>query len=1020
MKLTFTRLLVTTVLATGIAIPTSAQANGQIGAGTTSDPTKPGEDDNGPDETAARRDDIVVTGTRIVSPNYKSAAPILTVTAADIAAQGAITIEEVLNRLPQVAPNAEQSYNDGDGRQRVKLRNLGYERTLTLVDGLRMGLQNGLDVGIIPGDLVERIDVLSGGASSVYGSDAVAGVINYVMKSDFDGINLSGNYNFFNHDNRENAVTAAARKVGLRYPRGMTNDGARGNATLAVGKSLFDGMLNVSAFGSYRFAELLRLGERSTAACEVVQSDPKSADLNCSPATYTQVGTIIPLSGQNANQILVNNPDGSGTFLPRNSPGTFATPYDTTAYQRELSRINAGGFVTLKLSDAFEVHTSTLYYRSKSQTESLNQNFSRLNYVGQVPYQVNCDNPFLSASQAQVLCATRAGTSTSVPIDVRFRFDSIRAPAQRYVSDGFRQTLTFRGALLDNAWHYDISGMYSRNTSTTKYRSSPDRDRTARSLLVANRNGVPTCLSVIDGKDPACVPFNAFRPYNASQELQDYLYNAQDATEGSVSRLIQGLATVSGNLGKYGIRSPLSEDGVAIALGTEFRQELFRGVSNQSAKQQGLGPDRKYTQNIWEANVEVQVPLVQDKPWTRDLQINAGYRVSKYNRLESHFATWKVEGIWAPIDDITFRGSFNKSQRAPTVIEAQQALDVSYSTGSYMDPCASSPNPDYNPSKPASRLLPPTASLAACQATGLPANLYGSESLYCLDGCTIRGGGSGLTPETAYTKTFGVILQPRFLPGLSVSLDRFLIDLEDSIGYSAASDYLNGCLSVRIDYFCRGVIRNPGTGTLSSPTQGDPTAGFILQGTRNGYRNKTHGWDIQGSYALGLGGAGKLNFGFNGSLATLFGGQDTPDSPQRRCQGYLGRFCGEGFPKWSHGLNTTYTTPDEVAQLYVNWRYVGPMTYTSQVTNPSLGLPVDLSQVRSFYDRMPAFNYMDVSASFNVAKRFVLRFSVNNLFDKDPPIVPGSRAQDFLIRSNTVFRYDLLGRQINVGASVKF
>lgn len=1020
MKTRLTYLLLTTVLAAGVALPAAAQDT----TTPTGDPVadaKIANDEDKPQSVAGRAGDVIVTGTRIVRPNNKSAAPITTVTSAEIAAQGAINIEEVLNRLPQVAPNAEQNYNDGDGRQRVKLRNLGFERTLPLVDGLRMGLQNGLDVGIIPGDLVERVDVLSGGASSVYGSDAISGVINYIIKNKFEGLTVSGNYNFYNHENRRNAVTAAADRSFLSYPLGMTNDGARGAATVTLGKSLFDDRLNVSVFGSYRFGNLLKLGDRSTAACEVQQSNRNSPDLNCALASFTASGTIIPLSGPNANQLLVNNPDGSGTFVPINSrPGAGNTPYDTTALQRDFNRINAGGFVNLKLSDAFEVHTSTLWYRAKSQSESLNQNFSRLSYAGQVPYEVNCDNPFLSASQAQILCGAAAGTSTRVPIDVRFRFDSIRAPAVRYEQEGIRQTVSLRGRVLNDVWTYDVSGMYSRNQSTTRYRDQPGRDQTARSLLVVNRNGTPTCLSVINGTDPACVPFNAFRPNNTSTALQDYLYQTQDATEGSVSRMVQGLATFSGDLGKYGITSPLATTGVAIAFGAEYRNELYRGVANESFRAQAGGRDSAFRQNVLEGNVEVQLPLVEDKSWTKYLQVNGGYRLSKYNRLQGKFDTWKVEAIWSPIDDITFRGSFNKAQRAPTVIEATQAADVSYAVGFYQDPCASTPNPQYNPNNPSSRLLPPTATIEACRATGLPDNLYGSETLYCPQNCTVRNGGFGLTPETAYTKTFGVVLRPRFLPGLTVSIDRFLIDLNDSIGYSQANEYLNGCLQYKIDYYCRGVLRNPGTFTLSSPTQGDPTAGFVLQGTRNNFKSKAHGYDMQAQYELGLGEIGRLNFSFNGSLATLLGGQDTPTAAPRECQGYLGPFCGEGIPKWTHGLRTTYTTRDNVANISLNWRYIGPMTYTFQVTDPSLGLPLRPDAARTFYTGIKAYNYFDLSGGFNIAKRMSLNFGINNLFDRDPPIVPGSRSLDFLIRSNTVFRYDLLGRQMNVGASLRF
>ena len=160
--------------------------------------------------------EIVVTGTRIVRPNSTAAAPITSVTAADIRAQAPINVEEVLNRLPQISPDSQQNYQDSDGRQRIKLRSLGFERTLVLVDGKRLGTQNGQDTNIIPVALIERVDVLTGGASSVYGSDAVAGVVNFVMKQNFTGVRIDANYNFYNHVNQSNVVTQTAQNSASR------------------------------------------------------------------------------------------------------------------------------------------------------------------------------------------------------------------------------------------------------------------------------------------------------------------------------------------------------------------------------------------------------------------------------------------------------------------------------------------------------------------------------------------------------------------------------------------------------------------------------------------------------------------------------------------------------------------------------------------------------------------------------------------------------------------------------------
>ncbi|MGR6328248.1 TonB-dependent receptor domain-containing protein [Sphingomonas sp. XXL09] len=962
---------------------------------------------------AADPRDIIVTGTRITRPNNHSAAPITTTTAAEIAAQGATTIEEVLNRLPQVQANSEQNYADSDGRQRIKLRSLGFERTLTLVDGLRLGIQNGMDVSIIPNTLVERIDVLSGGASSVYGSDAVSGVVNFILKKNFDGIALTGNYSFYNHDNRPDAVTEAATRASFPTRSGMTNDGGRASLSLALGKTLFGGAVNITGFVAYRASESIGIGDRSNGACEVTQK-VSTGVLTCTRSTYTPAGTIVP-GGIGVGSTLVNNPNGSGTLVPWNSgPGTVANPYDEIAFQRYFNRINTGGFLTARLDDHVELYANALFYRDQSYNALPNRIYSYSAY-GSTPFQVNCDNPFLSSSQRAALCGTQ--TSGLVPLDLRYRFDGLPLVQTRFVNKGMRIVAGVRGKVLDDVWSYDLAGVYSRNTNRQIYPGNPDFNRVNRSLNVVNVNGTPTCVAAIDGTDKACVPFNAFIPFNNDAAANRYLFTSVDGSSGSISRMWQGLLVINGDLGRYGITSPLAKQGVAVAFGGEFRDEGFIGNADAQYRATNGGTDSNYAQNVWEANAEVQAPLIEDRSWTQLLQLNGGYRRSKYNMLQGSFGTWKIEGIWSPIDDISFRGSFNKAQRAPTVIEAVQAYAVDYTTaGSRNDPCASTPDP--NSSDPNAR-LPATATLIQCRRTGLPDNLYNSASLNCPDQtCTIRNGGFGLKPETAYTKTFGVVLRPRFLKGLTASADRFLIDLNDSISYIAANDFLNGCLSTGLSYYCRGVVRNPGNYTLYSVAAKNPTSGYFAQGTTNGYKSKSHGWDFQAQYTLHLGRFGSLDTSFNGSLTTLAGSQDSPDAKATNCVGYYGPFCGESLPKWKHGLRATWDTPDHIVHVSANWRHIGPMTISYNAA-PSAGLPFESTDRRAFYTGVPTYDYIDLSIGFDVAKRFGLSVSVNNLFDRDPPLVPDSRSLLGLLHSNTMFGYDLLGRQIAVGFNAR-
>ena len=274
---------------------------------------------------------------------------------------------------------------------------------------------------------------------------------------------------------------------------------------------------------------------------------------------------------------------------------------------------------------------------------------------------------------------------------------------------------------------------------------------------------MPTCRT----GGAACAPFNPFRPYNNAAAFADYAFLSTDGSQISKPSMWQVLGTVSGDLGEYGIKSPFADQGIAIAGGVEFRAERYIETADATFRQSNGGTDARFTQNIWEGNVEAQLPLVEDQSWTQLLQLNLGYRRSKYNRLEGAFDTWKIEGLWAPVDDITFRASINKAQAAPTLTQAVSASNINFVTnGSRNDPCATTPDPQ-NPG----RFLAPTASIAACRATGLPDNLYGSQTLNCPDGlCTIRNGGFNLTPETAYTKTFGIVFRVRFRSAFRVAL----------------------------------------------------------------------------------------------------------------------------------------------------------------------------------------------------------------------------------------------------------
>ncbi|KQN00607.1 TonB-dependent receptor [Sphingomonas sp. Leaf25] len=977
-------------------------------------PTPGGE----PVASTVEDDAIVVTGTRIRRPNATSAAPIQSVTSEEIRLQAAVNIEDVLNRLPQIAPDAQQNYQDSDGRQRIKLRSLGFERTLTLVDGLRLGTMNGVDAGMIPTALVERIDVLSGGASSVYGSDAVAGVVNFILKKDLEGISLNANYNFYNHDNKDTLVSPYARAAGFPVPRGLTNDGARKDLTLSAGTKLFDGALSVMGFVNYRQSDLVPYDSRASSACQLVEAGI-DGPLSCSVSTYTQYGYLSPRGGTQSGRVYANNPNGTRTFVPF-GVGIQANPFDGYSYQRESERVNAGGFVTLKLSDAVELYGNGLWFRDESVNRFPARVLSFTAY-GNTPFNVNCNNPLMSAAQQTAICGTAAGTSTLLPIEVRYRFNALPYNDQTYVNQGFRGVGGVRGTFAD-AWSYDIAGVYSRNQQDTQYAPFAPIDRINRSLNVINVGGTPTCAS---GTADGCVPFDAFSANNNNQALYNYLYAGRNGSEIGIGLLYDVVASISGDLGKYGVTSPLAEQGIAIAIGAEYRKDRYIGTADSVFREENGGTDFQLRQSVKEANVEVQVPLVEKQRWTHLLQINGGYRLSKYDTNPDTFSTYKIEGLWAPVEDITFRGAFNKAQRAPTVFEIRQATQRQYGTqgGSQNDFCATTtiqvPDPA-DPTRVITRTVAPRASIDVCRATGLADSLYGSTTLNCPNNqCTVFTGGFTVDPETAWTKTFGVVLKPRFLPGLTVSVDRFLIDIDDSIGFGDYSYWQEGCLTSGGDsYFCDKIVRAPTTGILYSAPATNPTSGYIQQGTTNTYKTKAHGWDFQGQYVLPIDRFGTLDWIFNGSLTTLAGNQESPIRLERNCAGLFGNGCGQLLPEWTHGLRTTYVTPDKAASLSFNWRYVGALTHAKNSGDPAVGGTA--ADARKTFYRFDPVSYFDLAATFAVGRQFTLRFSANNLLDKVPPILPNSYDVS-LARNNTIpARYDSLGRQIAIGATVNF
>ncbi|MDR6116083.1 iron complex outermembrane receptor protein [Sphingomonas sp. SORGH_AS789] len=968
------------------------------------------------DRAETSPNDVIVTGSRIVNPNLASAAPVQAVSAQEIKLSGAVNIEDVLNRLPQVVPYAPQADDEGNGTARVNLRNIGGSgnAALILLDGQRLGGQVAADVNSIPPALIQRVDVLTGGAAAVYGPDALTGVVNFILKKDFEGVQIDANYGFFNHLNRDNIVTQTARSRGFPTPLGWTNDGGRATINVAAGKRLFDDRLSLSGYFSYRHTDNLPYNSRSSQACHLLQAGIDGA-LSCDTSIYSRYGYIYNLNNRVAQ---INASDGSRTFRPYRNTQDATTDRQNRmddSYQmlRANERYNAGGFLSFKATDWAEFYGSYMFTRNTSQGTYLPATIGeQTNGAG--GYQLNCNNPLMSAQQAQVLCGAAAGTSATVPIDFGYRFQNYPTRTIDYQQIYNRATFGVRGDF-GGAWHYDVGGVWAKSLvkSAINRNWAPSGANIAKALNVVSVNGVPTCVSKVNGTDPNCVPLDIFRGDSSDPAVYQYIFQyAPNGPRRNVGYFFDVQANISGDLGQYGIRSPLATDGAQVSFGAELRRDIannftsadyntiIQGTPNPSSFSRG-------TQTAKELAAELQLPLIQDKSWTHLLGFSGGYRASNYDTSSRpFFSTWKLEGTWAPVQDIRFRVARNFASRAPGVFEATQNINFSRSLN-FVDICGAS----------TAAGGAPLASLAACQLQpGFNPASYGSTSIRCPEaGCIYRNGAvdPALGPQTANTLTYGLVLTPRFLPRFSFSVDHYEIRYTNQIVGLDQDTLVANCVNYATDptelnkISCQQFVRN-GNGTLYGNIN-NPNSGYVSSLVLNvPNRIGTTGYDFQAHYDLPVS-TGTLAADFNGGLVN----SARSVSNQSGSVGYFGDGVGNPIPKWRHNLRTTFTGQDGLFQISANWRFIsgtqsGTLRRTTQNT----------------FARIPDYSYFDLAANVNIAKRMTLGVIINNVLDKDPPIIPARGGNNTYSingwQNSPVNFYDIYGRYIQFSVTTKF
>jgi outer membrane receptor protein involved in Fe transport len=943
-----------------------------------------------PSNTGDSTGEILVTGSRIKRPGLESNSPITTVGSSEIKYEGAVNAEDVLNRLPQFTADANENMSNGsNGTAQINLRNLGPTRVLTLINGQRMMSSQAIDINFVPSSLIERIDVVSGGASAVYGSDAVAGVVNFVLKDHLDGLHIDAQTGFAEHENGDSYLRGLADAQGFSNAPGRVIDGAKHDVNAAYGKNFADGRGNITIYGGYRHTDPVLESTRDVSNCALNQRDTTTtngASLYCGGSSTSTYGTFAPETGPSAGLgYLTNAKDGSKTWVPYDT--SYAYNYAPANYiQRSDQRYTAGAFGKFKIGPAAELYGSFMFM----QDHTFSQVAASALFLG-TDFTLNCNNPLMSAQQATALCGAAAGTNATEQTLIGYRLNSDYSRRDDLRHNDFRYTAGVRGDI-GHGFSYDINYLHTLTKYNETYENNVDTVKAQRAIDAVDVNGTPTCQSVVDGTDPSCVPIDIFQAGGITSSQAQYLF--ADSNTGERDTLTDITATINGDLGTFGLTSPWAHRGVNIAFGAEHRHESLNYFADAIAQEGGATPtDGRVTVN--EGYGEIEIPLLQDLPFVHTLTIDAGIRYSAYHNsqsstdISSNYNAWtyKAELNWAPTTDVRLRASYNRAIRAPNISELFGPGGVGNIT--LDDPCAGA-TPQY--------------SAAVCSLSGVSAAQYGHIIQCPADVCDeLYGGNAKLKPEKADTYTIGLVLTPKVLRDFSFSVDYYHIKVSDYISSLDPSLIVSQCMAGD-SYYCNLFHRNPQTGALFGSTVND---GYVIATTLNTGYLMTSGIDFNLDYSFGIGKLGKLDANLVGTWLLHENKQPQPGFAAYKCEGTFGYSCGEPNPTWHHVARLTWTTPSN-ATLSLSWRFLDRVKLS------------DTGESSVINSHIPTYNYFDLAGTIAINKRLTLRAGVNNIADKDPPAISANILTTFGNGNTYAGVYDTLGREVFFGASVDF
>jgi iron complex outermembrane recepter protein len=916
-------------------------------------------------------EEMVVTGTNLQNAGATSIAPITAVSGEALLQKGPGTIDEVLKSIPQLKPDngASATLEGGAGVAKANLRALGPTRTLVLVNGRRFipADSSGLvDLATIPEALLDRVDILTGGASAVYGSDAIGGAINFVLKNNFEGATASYSYG-------ETFIgDAATHKFDGTIGGNFAGD--RGNVVFSASyltsgnadsqsRSFSKDLLLETANGLQPFRSSAVEGGRVTAGSGFVGVGP--AQGACTSGSRVR-------------------------FAAGGAPVVYCTPendYNSQAFfklKRPVDRYQVSTLTRYEINDDIEVYGEGFYVNARNTAERNPDQF-RGNLV--LPgYAANPTIPqvtrdFLSANAA-IFDPSGSGRAT---IPLRIRFPQLGSAAYEFDRNSFGVTGGLRGNLPllgSKDWKWDVHYSYQRATQVETDSGQLSLARLALGSDVVVNNGVATCRTNILG----CVPVNILGINALTPAMAAFL--APVRTQHSVFDRNMVGGTLSGEV------FDVPAGPVAVAVGFEHRDESYKFTPSAedaagSFQQASTGPAIAGGVKVTEFFGEVGVPLLRDAPFAHLLAAEAGYRYSDYTRIGG-VSTYKGGLKWQPVDDsFTLRGGYNRAIRAPNLAELFSSRTSATVSGT--DPCAAINNPS-------------AAVRALCVQNGVPAASIATFAPTDPFIRAVSGGNPALTEEKANTYTLGAMYQPSFVPNLNITVDYFHITVNGAVGQITAQQFLNQCAS-SLDpnsVFCQAISRDAN--------------GFILNvnaASANIAKRVSSGIDVAANWSTdlpwsGIAGQGSellVNFSNTYQIddtTQTFAGQAAVE-----CAGhYDGNVCS--------GLAGRVMTP-RVAGYIQGTIKSGPASFGTRVNwiggfTPAAGINANIKSV-------PAIAYVDINAGYEIGENIKLSGGIINLGDKNPPIIGFDKTAD----ANTdQVLYDTLGRRFFLRVAVTF